>query len=54
MSTILVLCPYVPHPATHGGSIRSRVLLQALAQDHKVHLAAAVASAWSVETANSE
>lgn len=45
MSTILVLCPYVPHPATHGGSIRSRVLLQALAQDHTVHLAAAIASA---------
>lgn len=44
MSTILVLGPYVPHPATHGGSIRSRVLLQALAQDHTVHLAAAVAS----------
>ena len=30
MSTILVLAPYVPHPPTHGGSIRSRVLLEVL------------------------
>ena len=30
MSTILVLCPYVPHPPTHGGSLRTRVLLEAL------------------------
>lgn len=44
MSTILVLCPYVPHPPTHGGSIRSRVLLQALAADHRVHVAAAIAT----------
>ncbi|MBM4060847.1 MAG: glycosyltransferase [Planctomycetes bacterium] len=44
MSTILVICPYVPHPATHGGSIRSRVLLQAIAQDHALHVAAAVAN----------
>jgi len=43
MARILVLCPYVPHPPTHGGSIRSRVLLQALQADHEVHLAAAVA-----------
>jgi glycosyltransferase involved in cell wall biosynthesis len=42
MSKILVLCPYVPHPPNHGGSIRSRVLLEALATDHEVHLAAAV------------
>lgn len=39
MSTILVLAPYVPHPPTHGGSIRSRVLLDALCEDHVVHLA---------------
>lgn len=42
MPRILVLCPYVPHPPTHGGSIRSRVLLQALQADHDVQLAAAV------------
>jgi len=45
MSTILVLCPYVPHPPTHGGSIRSRVLLEALVQGHVVHLAAPIATA---------
>lgn len=45
MSTILVLAPYVPHPATHGGSIRSRVLLAALAADHDVHLVVPVAGA---------
>ncbi len=45
MARILVLCPYVPHPPTHGGSIRSRVLLQALSTNHEVHLAAAVADA---------
>ncbi|MBL8723993.1 MAG: glycosyltransferase [Planctomycetes bacterium] len=39
MRTILVVCPYVPHPPNHGGSIRSRVLLEALAQDHRVHVA---------------
>ncbi len=38
MSTILVLAPYVPHPPTHGGSMRSRVLLEALCADHEVHL----------------
>lgn len=38
MSTILVLCPYVPHPTTHGGSMRSRVLLDALVGEHQVHL----------------
>jgi glycosyltransferase involved in cell wall biosynthesis len=38
MRPILVLAPYVPHPPTHGGSIRSRVLLEALALDHDVHL----------------
>jgi glycosyltransferase involved in cell wall biosynthesis len=46
MSTILVLAPYVPHPPRHGGSIRSRVLLQALASDHDVHVAAAVTDEW--------
>lgn len=40
---ILVLAPFVPHPPKHGGSIRSRVLLDALTQDHEVHLAAPVA-----------
>jgi glycosyltransferase involved in cell wall biosynthesis len=44
MSEILVLCPYVPHPPNHGGSIRSRVLLEALAKDHVVHVAAAMAT----------
>lgn len=43
MRTILVVCPYVPHPPHHGGSIRSRVLLQALARDHRVHAALAIA-----------
>jgi len=38
MRTVLVLAPYVPHPQRHGGSIRSRVLLDALAKDHQVHL----------------
>jgi glycosyltransferase involved in cell wall biosynthesis len=42
MRTILVVCPYVPHPPDHGGSIRSRVLLQALAQEHRVHVAVPV------------
>jgi glycosyltransferase involved in cell wall biosynthesis len=42
MSRVLVLCPYVPHPPSHGGSIRTRTLLQALAQDHDVECAAAV------------
>jgi glycosyltransferase involved in cell wall biosynthesis len=41
MSKVLVLCPYVPHPPSHGGSIRTRTLLQALAHDHAVELAAA-------------
>ncbi len=45
MSTILVLCPYVPHPPTHGGSIRSRVLLEALVQGNTVHLAAPIGTA---------
>jgi glycosyltransferase involved in cell wall biosynthesis len=43
--TILVLAPYVPHPATHGGSIRSRVLLDALRTEYRVVLAAPVAVA---------
>lgn len=41
MSKILVLCPYVPHPPTHGGSIRTRGMLQALAADHAVAVAVA-------------
>lgn len=45
MRTILVLAPYVPHPATHGGGIRSRVLLDALRADYRVHLAAPIAIA---------
>ena len=44
MPKVLVIAPYVPHPARHGGAIRSRVLLDALRADHEVHLAAAVAS----------
>ncbi|MBL8754696.1 MAG: glycosyltransferase [Planctomycetes bacterium] len=44
MRKILVLAPYVPHPLTHGGSIRTRLLLDAIAADHEVHLVAPVAS----------
>src|SRR5690606_22290140 len=44
MAKVVVVAPYVPHPARHGGAMRSRVLLDALRQDHEVHLAAAVAS----------
>lgn len=43
MAKVLVLAPYVPYPAHHGGAIRSQVLLDALRVDHEVHLAAAVA-----------
>lgn len=43
MSTILVLCPYVPHPPTHGGSLRTRVLLEALRGDDVVHVVVPVA-----------
>ncbi len=43
MSSILVIAPYVPHPKTHGGSIRSRVLLDALVGPYDVHLAVPVA-----------
>lgn len=43
MSTILVLCPYVPHPPTHGGSLRTRVLLEALRGDDAVHVVVPVA-----------
>lgn len=45
MAKVVVIAPYVPHPARHGGAIRSRVLLDALRLDHDVHLAAAVATA---------
>ena len=44
MAKVVVVAPYVPHPARHGGAIRSRVLLDALRLDHEVHLAAAVAN----------
>ena len=44
MVKVVVVSPYVPHPARHGGAIRSRVLLDALCLDHEVHLAAAVAT----------
>ena len=43
MSTILALCPYVPHPPTHGGSMRTRVLLEALVGDDAVHVVVPVA-----------
>ena len=42
MAKVLVVAPYVPFPARHGGAIRSRVLLDALRQDHEVTVAAAV------------
>lgn len=41
MSKVLVVCPFVPHPPSHGGSIRTRTMLQALAQDGAVEVAAA-------------
>lgn len=44
MSKVLVVCPFVPHPPSHGGSLRTRTMLQALAQDGPVELAAAAAS----------
>ncbi|MCC6670876.1 MAG: glycosyltransferase [Planctomycetes bacterium] len=36
---ILVVCPYLPDPPDHGGRIRSRVLVEALAGLGDVHLA---------------
>lgn len=45
MSPILVLAPYVPHPTTHGGSIRSRVLLDAICGEHDLHVVVPVADA---------
>ena len=45
MAKVVIIAPDVPYPARHGGAIRSRVLLDALRQDHEVHLAAAVATA---------
>jgi len=44
MAKVVVIAPFVPYPARHGGAIRSRVLLDALRHDHEVHLAAAVAT----------
>ncbi|MCA8941973.1 MAG: glycosyltransferase [Planctomycetes bacterium] len=35
---ILVLCPFVPFPPTHGGRIRSGVMLRALAANWDVHV----------------
>jgi glycosyltransferase involved in cell wall biosynthesis len=45
MIPVLVIAPYVPHPLLHGGSIRTRLLVDAIAADHRVHLAVPVASA---------
>lgn len=42
MPKILCISPYVPHPVTHGGSIRTRLLLDALRSLGEVHLAAPV------------
>jgi glycosyltransferase involved in cell wall biosynthesis len=42
---ILLIAPYVPHPPTHGGRIRSAVLLQALTDGNDVHLAVPIADA---------
>ncbi|MFN9276049.1 MAG: glycosyltransferase [Planctomycetota bacterium] len=41
MSKVLVVCPFVPHPPSHGGSLRTRTMLHALARDHAVEVAAA-------------
>lgn len=43
MRKLLVLCPYVPFPARHGGSMRSQVLLRALLMEGELHVAAATA-----------
>lgn len=45
MQKILCISPYVPHPVTHGGSIRTRLLLEALCGLGEVHLATPVLSA---------
>ncbi len=42
MPKILCISPYVPHPVTHGGSIRTRLLLDALRGLGELHLAAPV------------
>lgn len=44
MAKVLIVAPYLPHPVRHGGAVRSRLLLDALAADHEVHLAAATTS----------
>lgn len=36
---ILIVSPYLPDPPDHGGRIRSRVLVDAMAEHHTVHLA---------------
>lgn len=43
MPRILCISPYVPHPVTHGGGIRTRLLLESLRGLGQVHLAAPVA-----------
>lgn len=40
---VLVVCPYVPHPAEHGGRIRSRLFVETLAAHHEVDVAACIA-----------
>ncbi len=42
MPRILCISPYVPHPVTHGGGIRTRLLLESLHGLGQVHLAAPV------------
>ena len=44
MPKILCISPYVPHPVTHGGSIRTRLLLDALRSLGEVHLCAPVSN----------
>ena len=44
MPKILCISPYVPHPVTHGGSIRTRLLLDALRSVGEVHLCAPVSN----------
>lgn len=51
MAKVLVVAPYVPHPARHGGAIRSRVLLDALRKDHALHVGVPVADAGERDAA---
>lgn len=43
MTRILCISPYVPHPVTHGGGIRTRLLLESLRGLGQIHLAVPVA-----------